>query len=61
MVVTFKARRVRNGSTGKRIAIIALAWFCGAAAAQAQSYPSRPITLTVTAAAGGEPAGRHRE
>ena len=53
MVVTFKARRVRNGSTGKRIAIIALAWFCGAAAAQAQSYPSRPITLTVTAAAGG--------
>ena len=53
MVVTFKARRVRNGSTGKRIAIIALAWLCGAAAAQAQSYPSRPITLTVTAAAGG--------
>src|SRR6516162_10897762 len=53
MVVTFKARRVRNGSTGKRIAIIALAWFCGAAAAQAQFYPSRPITLTVTAAAGG--------
>src|SRR6516165_6190009 len=53
MVVTFKARRVRNGSTGKRIAIIALAWFCGAAAAQAQSYPTRPITLTVTAAAGG--------
>ena len=53
MVVTFKARRVRNGSTGKRIAIIALAWLCGAAAAQAQSYPSRPITLTVTAGAGG--------
>jgi tripartite-type tricarboxylate transporter receptor subunit TctC len=30
-----------------------LASFCGATAVQAQSYPTRTITLTVTAAAGG--------
>jgi tripartite-type tricarboxylate transporter receptor subunit TctC len=34
-------------------ALILLAVAAGASAAQAQSYPSRPITLTVTAAAGG--------
>jgi tripartite-type tricarboxylate transporter receptor subunit TctC len=33
--------------------LILLAMAAGASAAQAQSYPSRPITLTVTAAAGG--------
>ena len=34
-------------------ALILLAALAGASAAQAQSYPSRTITLTVTAAAGG--------
>jgi tripartite-type tricarboxylate transporter receptor subunit TctC len=34
-------------------AMILLACACGATAAQAQSYPTRAITLTVTAAAGG--------
>jgi len=34
-------------------ALILLAALAGASAAQAQSYPTRPITLTVTAAAGG--------
>jgi tripartite-type tricarboxylate transporter receptor subunit TctC len=33
--------------------LILLAVAAGASSAQAQSYPSRPITLTVTAAAGG--------
>jgi tripartite-type tricarboxylate transporter receptor subunit TctC len=34
-------------------ALVLLAALAGAPAAQAQSYPTRPITLTVTAAAGG--------
>ncbi len=34
-------------------ALILLAGFIGATAAQAQSYPARTITMTVTAAAGG--------
>jgi tripartite-type tricarboxylate transporter receptor subunit TctC len=34
-------------------ALVRLASICGATTAQAQSYPTRPITLTVTAAAGG--------
>ena len=34
-------------------ALLLLASVCGATTAQAQSYPTRPITLTVTAAAGG--------
>jgi len=34
-------------------ALLSLACLCGPAAAQAPSYPTRPITLTVTAAAGG--------
>src|SRR5262249_49802045 len=34
-------------------ALVLLACLAGAAAAQAQSYPARTITLTVTAAAGG--------
>src|SRR5947207_13686047 len=33
--------------------LILLAVAAGASSAQAQSYPTRPITLTVTAAAGG--------
>jgi tripartite-type tricarboxylate transporter receptor subunit TctC len=33
--------------------LLLLASICGATVAQAQSYPTRPITLTVTAAAGG--------
>jgi len=37
----------------RKLLLVALAWLCGAAVAQAQSYPTRPITLTVTAAAGG--------
>jgi tripartite-type tricarboxylate transporter receptor subunit TctC len=34
-------------------ALIVLGWLTSAAGAQAQSYPSRPITIVVTAAAGG--------
>src|SRR5712671_4143102 len=34
-------------------ALLLLVWVAGPTAAQAQSYPTRPITLTVTAAAGG--------
>jgi tripartite-type tricarboxylate transporter receptor subunit TctC len=34
-------------------AVLLLASLCCATAAQAQSYPTRPITITVTAAAGG--------
>jgi tripartite-type tricarboxylate transporter receptor subunit TctC len=34
-------------------ALIALHWLCGAAAAQTSAYPSRPITIVVTAAPGG--------
>ena len=37
----------------RKLLLVALAWLCGAAVAQAQSYPTGPITLTVTAAAGG--------
>src|SRR4030081_3892470 len=37
----------------KWFALILLACLAGATTAQAQSYPTRPITLTVTAAAGG--------
>src|SRR5947208_9304347 len=47
-----EAWRVR-GVTMRKLLLVALAWLCGAAVAQAQSYPTRPITLTVTAAAGG--------
>jgi tripartite-type tricarboxylate transporter receptor subunit TctC len=34
-------------------ALTLLPWLCGAAAAQAPAYPVRPITIIVTAAAGG--------
>src|SRR5229473_5347086 len=34
-------------------ALLLLVWVAGPTAAQAQSYPTRPITFTVTAAAGG--------
>jgi tripartite-type tricarboxylate transporter receptor subunit TctC len=34
-------------------ALLAVVWMCGEGAAQAQPYPARPITPTVTAAAGG--------
>jgi tripartite-type tricarboxylate transporter receptor subunit TctC len=34
-------------------ALIALTLLCGASAAQTPSYPDRPITIIVTAAAGG--------
>jgi tripartite-type tricarboxylate transporter receptor subunit TctC len=34
-------------------ALVLLPWLCGAAAAQAPAYPTRPITIIVTAAAGG--------
>ena len=37
----------------KRSALVLLGCLCGTMAAQAQSYPTRTITLTVTAAAGG--------
>ena len=37
----------------KRLALILLACVCAAVSAQAQSYPVRPITITVTAAPGG--------
>ena len=37
----------------KRLAPILLACVCHAHIAAAQSYPTRPITITVTAAAGG--------
>jgi tripartite-type tricarboxylate transporter receptor subunit TctC len=50
MTGTFKAR---NARIVNRLVVLVLAWLCGAAEAHAQSYPTRPITLTVTAAAGG--------
>ncbi len=34
-------------------ALALLPWLCGAAVAQAPAYPTRPITIMVTAAAGG--------
>jgi tripartite-type tricarboxylate transporter receptor subunit TctC len=34
-------------------ALVLLPWLCGPAAAQAPAYPTRPITIIVTAAAGG--------
>src|SRR6476619_4301596 len=37
----------------KRLALTLLAWLAGSTGAAAQSYPTRTITLTVTAAAGG--------
>jgi len=37
----------------KELALIVLAWVCGSDVAGAQSYPARPITITVTAAPGG--------
>jgi tripartite-type tricarboxylate transporter receptor subunit TctC len=37
----------------KELALIVLTWVCGSDAAGAQSYPARPITITVTAAPGG--------
>lgn len=37
----------------KTFAALLLACLCGATAAQAQTYPSKPITIVVTAAAGG--------
>src|SRR5438874_1368088 len=37
----------------KLAAVVLLTSLCGATTAQAQSYPTRPITFTVTAAAGG--------
>jgi tripartite-type tricarboxylate transporter receptor subunit TctC len=50
---TFTTRSAPHRCIVNRLVMLALAWLCGAAAAQAQSYPTRPITLTVTAAAGG--------
>src|SRR5262249_58786394 len=44
----FKRIRMRRSA-----AAILLACFCAPAAASAQTYPTRPITITVTAAAGG--------
>jgi tripartite-type tricarboxylate transporter receptor subunit TctC len=43
----------REGAMMRCSALILLAALASASPAQAQSYPSRPITLTVTAAAGG--------
>src|ERR1700730_2443888 len=37
----------------KRLALVLLACVCAAISAQAQAYPVRPITITVTAAPGG--------
>jgi tripartite-type tricarboxylate transporter receptor subunit TctC len=37
----------------KELALMVLAWVCGSDVASAQSYPARPITITVTAAPGG--------
>src|ERR1700738_1188093 len=37
----------------KRLALVLLACVCAAISAQAQSYPVRPIPITVTAAPGG--------
>ena len=37
----------------KQFVVVVLACLCGVSAAKAQSYPTRTITLTVTAAAGG--------
>jgi tripartite-type tricarboxylate transporter receptor subunit TctC len=42
-----------GSETMKRFALILLACLAGSAAAHAQDYPTRTITLTVTAAAGG--------
>ena len=39
--------------SGKELALVVLAWLCGAHVAGAQSYPAHPITITVTAAPGG--------
>src|SRR5262245_58126224 len=41
------------GCVAKPLVVLALGWLCSVTASQAQSYPTRPITLTVTAAAGG--------
>src|SRR5881227_1597572 len=43
----------RRGTQMKSLALILLGVICGMRAAQAQTYPARPITVTVTAAAGG--------
>ena len=43
----------RGSEPMKRFALILLACLAGSAGAAAQSYPTRTITLTVTAAAGG--------
>src|ERR1700730_17560357 len=37
----------------RELALMVLAWVCGSDVASAQSYPARPITITVTAAPGG--------
>jgi tripartite-type tricarboxylate transporter receptor subunit TctC len=37
----------------RQLTVILLAWVCGSHVVRAQSYPARPITITVTAAPGG--------
>src|ERR1044072_3481059 len=43
----------REGDPGMRVLLAALVGIVGICAAQAQPYPSRPITLVVPFAAGG--------
>src|SRR5580704_10608667 len=43
----------RESDVKKWLGVLLLPFFCGASLAQTASYPDRPITLIVTAAAGG--------
>ncbi len=40
-------------TTKRNVLVVLLGWLIGATAAQAQTFPARPVTMYVTAAAGG--------